>query len=251
MSCKIVNSLPDKLNERMIENGHEKIKFNLVRHGAPNYEVDGPRPIDLDVPIQFEGTLKEEGKNQIILSATNLINEFSDSRSVMTVASPRRRAFESKHIASTVWKNGGITVSNFSEPEEIQNLLTDATLTGALLEEYNSRYNQDNNLTWMEFWINESANFQNVESAKDFRKRMEKLLSFFQKFSLDAKPETNIVCFTHEEEIKVLSSLFGISVMVVPNGTGLKLTYNPEEKIVEIEVQDQKSILTFEQIESL
>jgi len=229
----------------MSENGN-KIEVSFVRHGEANYDLE-PRPLDLKLPIQFEGLLTQKGENEIILSANNFINVLRGP--VQVISSPRRRAVESLEIAKEIWKNHGIAISDFPE-SGVQNLLTDATLTGALLEEYNERYSQDNNLTWMEFWINESANFQNVESAEDFRKRMEKLLSFFQKFSLDVKSETNIVCFTHEEEIKIVSSLFGISVMVVPNGTGLKLTYDPEEKTTGIEVQDQKSILTFEQIES-
>jgi len=229
----------------MSENGN-KIEVSFVRHGEANYDLE-PRPLDLKLPIQFEGLLTQKGENEIILSANNFINVLRGP--VQVISSPRKRAVESLSIARKIWEISEISVSDFPE-SRVQNLLTDATLTGALLEEYNARYSQDNNLTWMEFWINESAKFHNVESAKDFRKRMEALLSFFQNRS-QAKNQTDIVCFTHEEEIKVLSSLFGISVMVVPNGTGLKLTYNPEEKIVEIEVQDQESILTFEQIKSL
>ena len=239
--CVIANRVPIKLHERNVDD--HKIKVFFVRHGDPDYEIDGPRPENLQEPIQFEGKLKIVGENQIVLAANDLVNEISSN--VYVVSSPRRRAVESLNIARQVWENCGIAVSDFPHLEKVQTLLTDATLTGELLKEYRKIVEQDNNITWMEFWLNESANFHNVENAEDFRKRMEKLLSFFQKFSLDAKPETNIVCFTHEEEIKVLSRLFGISVTVVPNGTWLKLVFDPKEKTVEIEVQGERETLTF------
>jgi len=238
--CGFIGSVPTA----GMKAGH-KVVIYLMRHGDPDYEIDGPGPLDLQQPIQFEGKLKKEGKTQIEIASCKLTKEFGDMpKPVILTSSPRRRAVESLDVLKRVFEKYGISVSKL-ESEELQKLLTDATLTGALLEEYGKQSEQDKDLTWMEFWISESGNFKNVESATDFKKRMKSLILYFQELDLSKDKEIAVVCLTHEEEIKILASIFGISILIVPNGGILKLTI--EKKEMTIEVQGEKGSLSFEQ----
>ena len=244
--CQIVNRVPTVLEGWKTS---RKVVIYLMRHGDPSYEADGPRPLDPQEPIQFEGKLTKEGMIQIELASRKLVKEFGDMpKSVILASSPRRRTKESLDILRRVLEECGVSISPYSsELVEAQKLMIDATLTGALLEEYGKQAERNKNLTWMEFWIRESANFQNVESAADFEKRMKNLILYFQDFSQRVDLFETIVCLIHEEEVKIIASLFGISVMEVPNGTGLKLIFNLEEAAIEIEVQGEVERLNFEQ----
>ncbi|MCK5475707.1 MAG: hypothetical protein KAI71_03965 [Candidatus Pacebacteria bacterium] len=239
--CRFVGSVPTEVKKA----GH-KVVIYLMRHSDPDYGSDGPRLLDLEAPIQFEGKLKEEGKNKIKLASCNLATEFGNmpEKSVILASSPRRRAVESSVILERTLVESGISVSRL-ESKELQKLLTDATLTGELLEEYGKQAEQNKNLTWMDFWINKSGDFKNVESAVDFKERMRDLILYFQNFSQETN--STIVCLTHEEEIKILAKIFGISILIVPNGGTLKMIINPEEMIVE--VQGKSGSLSFEQFD--
>ena len=239
--CIFVGSVP-------VDRKDHEVAVYFMRHGDPDYKVDGPRPLDPRQPIQFEGKLKEEGENQIKLASCELVEGFGDmsEKSAILASSPRRRAVESSAILERVLVESGISISKL-ESEEVQKLLVDANLTGELLEEYSKRLEQDKNLTWMEFWISESGNFKNVESATDFKERMKSLIMYFQNFSQKADLSKNeaitVVCLTHEEEIKILASIFGISILIVPNGGILKLTINSQKNEMVIEVQGKKGYL--------
>ena len=54
----MLNSVPAAPEERKES---RKVVIYLMRHGAPSYEADGPRPLDPQEPIQFEGELTKEG----------------------------------------------------------------------------------------------------------------------------------------------------------------------------------------------
>lgn len=244
---------PEK--KETMEKGH-KIVIDFVRHGAAIYDGE-QRPEDKKNMIQFEGVLTEEGLKQIEATAEEIIEKIDDKSKELIILwrSPRKRTGESmKKLKEILLKNGVNIFPKNNLSKENQNL-TDLGLTGEFLEEYDKQLKQNESLTWMEFWKEESANFENVENEKDFMERMQKLISYFQQFSQKTKFPQNIkirfICLTHEEEIKNIAELFGVFIENVKNGEVMEMNINPQENasvIFDIRVQEREGHLKSEHL---
>ncbi len=213
-------------------------------------------------PIKFISGLTDEGKKHMTQTAMIRAKEIgvSSNRIILMGSSDRPRAIESKGITKNVFVKSGIKVSSEygSAIAEISKLIVDAELTQKLLDEFGKQREQNPKLTWMEFWQYKSALYldpSKVETFKGFEGRMNEAIKFVQDFSqrtdLPEGKQVIIVLFSHEEVVKILASLFKITVMEVPNGTGLKLTVNPEEEKMTIEVQGQIKTLTFDELNKM
>lgn len=234
-----------------------ELRLRGRRHGAydSNERIN---PIDPECPIVFIAGLNKKGKIQILQEAMNFVEEYkynSEDRTILITSSERPRAVESKNITEDIFRKNGIEISSVCSDKlaEIAKLAIDAELTGSLLEEYSKQQKQDPGLTWMEFWAKKShlyLNSKKVETYTAYRKKMRELVCFTQKFSQSALGKNiDVVLFFHEEGVKIISGFFGITLMEVPNATGFDLTFNPKERIMEIEVQGQKGSLTFDELD--
>lgn len=218
-----------KRKKGKINKGHA-ITFNLVRHGQAGYEEDVKKPETKKCAIQFEGEITLDGKEQIKGAAKEIIKQIinKEKELVILLRSPRNRAGESLDILKMILEKSRI---NVYPKVEIDENLADATLTQEFLDEFEEQKKQDKDLIWMNFWKKESGKFKNVESAEDFTKRMQALISGFQQFSLKAEiPEDKkirFICLTHEEEIKNIAEHCGIKVDAVKNGEIMEMNIIP------------------------
>ena len=235
--------------------GH-KIVIDFVRHGAAIYDGE-QRPEDKKDTIQFEGVLTEEGLKQIEATAEEIIKKIDDESKELIILwrSPRKRTEESMNKLKEILLKNGINIFPKNNLAKENQDLIDLELTEEFLEEYDRQSEQNENLTWMEFWKEESANFKNVENENDFMERMQKLISYFQQFSQKAKLPKDIkirfICLTHEEEIKNIAELFGVSIKDVKNGEVMEMNVSPQKDTpveFDIKIQEQKGHLSSDQL---
>ncbi len=240
------------MNENKEIRGNGVIVY-FVRHLKARYEGE-KRPENMIEPIDFEGTLITEELAKIENVAEIILKKMDRAKEIALLsASPRKRAFDSVlHLKAILVKNGILVSRGIT----VEKNLTDATLTGEFLAEYNKIYEQDKNLTWMELWEKEGGKFKNVENQKDFQERIKKFLSsllpYLQEFPSVLKGDnTSLVCVTHEEVMRGIAKIFGIPIKYVGNGEVMEIVVSLREKKMAIEVQEKTGVLSFEKLNKM
>lgn len=214
----------------------------LVRHGDTTYENEKWFNCDdkewseikeKEEIIPFEGKLTEKGTEQMKDMAIKVVERIKggSKKVVYLWRSPKERAEKSMEILKEVLEKNGIDVYPKKNLAKVRNDLRDLELTGKFMEK--SERSEEQDLEWMDFWKENHKDFKGTEQEKEFMRRLQKTISYFQQFSLKANLpsdcETVFICLTHEEVIKNVAEHFGIPTKFVENGEILEMNIDPKK----------------------
>jgi broad specificity phosphatase PhoE len=176
--------------ERM--NSESKIKADFVRHGKPEYlqeEITSGK---------VEGSLTEEGKNDLREAISKLAETISKEELVVVVSSPKKRAVESAEIAFDILKEKGINV--FSELRK-EDSLKDVEMSSEFINDLDGFQE-----SWMEYWIQQKDLSQGTEKPEEVEKRALRVIAYLNRLAkLDnLKQKLHFILFGHEEGVRDL-----------------------------------------------
>ena len=236
----------------------------FVRHGDSTYEEEewfncndeewSEMKKEKEI-IPFEGKLTEKGIKQMKDTAMKIVEKIgSGSKKVVYLrTSPKERTKESMEIIKEVLGENGIDFYPKKNLAKTTDDLRDLGLTGEFLEK--SEKSEEQVLEWMDFWKEKHRDFEGVEQEKEFMRRLQKTISYFQQFSLKANLPSDcepvFICLTHEEVIKNVAEHFGIEVEIVENGEVMEMKINPKEdepSELSINIQGQESTLSSDKL---
>ena len=245
----------------------KKTTVLFVRHGDPTYEEEewfncsdeewSEMKKGKEI-IPFEGKLTEKGIEQMKNTAMKIVEKIGNGskKIVYLWTSPKERTKESMEIIKEVLGENGIDLYPKKNLAKTTDDLRDLGLTWEFLEK--SEKSEEQVLEWMDFWKEKHRDFEGAEQEKEFMRRLQKTISYFQQFSLKANlpsdRETVFICLTHEEVIKNVAEHFGIPTKFVENGEILEMNIDPkkdkpdEPPELAIKIKNEESMLSSDKL---